>query len=51
VDELIVRWPRSGKSQTFRHVAVDRIVQVTEGRDELVEKRYTAAPAHANGTR
>ncbi len=43
IDELIVRWPRSGRSQTFRNVAADRIVQITEGRDELVEKRYTPA--------
>jgi hypothetical protein len=42
VDELIVRWPRSGLTQTFRDVGADRIVQITEGRDELVEKRYTA---------
>jgi hypothetical protein len=42
VDELIVRWPRSGKAQTFRDVAADRIVQVTEGRDGLIEKHYGA---------
>ena len=43
VDELVVRWPRSGVTQTFRGVAADRIVEVTEGRDELVEKTYTVA--------
>jgi hypothetical protein len=42
VDELTVRWPRSGTTQTFRNVAVDRIVEITEGRDALVEKRYPA---------
>ena len=42
VDELAVRWPRSGIVQRFRHVAGQRIVEVTEGRDALVEKRYGA---------
>lgn len=40
VDELTVRWPRSGIVQTFKNVAGDRIVQVTEGKDELVDKHY-----------
>ena len=44
VDELVVKWPRTGRTQTFRHVAADRIVEVTEGRDALVEKHY-GAPA------
>ena len=43
VDELLVKWPRSGVTQTFHHVAANRIVEVTEGRDELVEKTYTPA--------
>jgi hypothetical protein len=43
VDELIVRWPKSGKTQTFTNVAAGRILQITEGRDELVEKRYVPA--------
>ncbi|MEX2663735.1 MAG: CRTAC1 family protein, partial [Vicinamibacterales bacterium] len=33
VDELTVRWPKSGKTQTFRNVAGDRIIEITEGRD------------------
>ncbi len=47
VDELIVRWPKSGATQTFAKVAGDRIVQITEGKagaDALVEKHYQAAP-------
>jgi hypothetical protein len=48
VDELTVAWPRSGRVQTFRALGpdrLDRIVRVTEGRDELEEVRYpTAAP-------
>ncbi len=40
VDELTVRWPRSGLVQKFQNVAADRIVAVTEGRDQLVEKHY-----------
>jgi len=41
VDEMVVRWPRSGIVQKFPKVAANRIVQVTEGSDALVEKRYT----------
>jgi hypothetical protein len=44
VDELIVRWPKSGRTQTFRNVAANRIVRITEGRDDIVEARY-GAPA------
>ncbi len=40
VDELTVRWPRSGIVQSFKNVAADRIVQVTEGKDELLERHY-----------
>jgi hypothetical protein len=40
VDELTVRWPRSGIKQTFQNVAGNRILQVTEGNDTLVEKHY-----------
>lgn len=47
VDELVVRWPRSATSQTFRAVAADRIIRITEGRDEIVEARYVPAAAGA----
>ncbi|MCP4657428.1 MAG: CRTAC1 family protein, partial [bacterium] len=40
VDELSVRWLRSGIEQRFSRVAANRIVEVTEGRDQLVEKDY-----------
>jgi hypothetical protein len=40
VDELIVRWPRSGLVQRFRNIRANRIVEVTEGSDRLVEKHY-----------
>ena len=43
VDELIVKWPRSGLTQRFRNVAADRIIEITEGGDALVEKRYLAS--------
>jgi len=42
VDELSVRWPRSRTVQTFRNVAANRIVEIAEGRDALVEQRYRA---------
>jgi len=40
IDTLVVKWPRSGIVQTFKNVSADRIVEVAEGRDSLVEKRY-----------
>jgi hypothetical protein len=40
VDTLTVRWPRSGIVQTFHNVAANRIVEITEGRNDLVEKHY-----------
>jgi hypothetical protein len=43
VDELTVRWPRSGIVQTFHNVAANRIVEITEGRQTLVEKHYGTA--------
>lgn len=48
VDELTVTWPRSGRVQTFRDLGpdrLDRIVRLTEGRDELEEVSYATAPA------
>jgi len=44
IDELEVRWPRSGIVQRFEGVPVNRIVEVTEGAEEWVEKSY-APPA------
>jgi hypothetical protein len=41
VDELTVRWPASGTTQTFRDVPAGRIVQITEG-EGLIEKHYEA---------
>jgi len=42
VDEVVVKWPRSGTVQTFNNVAADRIIQITEGKNEIVEKHYQA---------
>jgi hypothetical protein len=39
-DEVIVKWPRSGVEQKFKNVAGNRIVAVTEGKDEILEKQY-----------
>ena len=38
VDEMVVRWPRSGIVQRFENVPVNRLYEIVEGRDELVEK-------------
>ena len=57
VDELVVKWPRSGATQTFRNLPANRIIQITEGVDGVVEKKYgadtakdPAATAPANGS-
>ena len=43
IDEMIVKWPRSGTVQTFKNVAANRIVEITEGVDDLKEKHYAKA--------
>jgi hypothetical protein len=43
VDELVVKWPRSGTVQTFKNVAADRIVEITEGVNRIAEKHYLKA--------
>jgi hypothetical protein len=45
VDELTVRWPRSGIVQRFHHVAANRIVEITEGSEALAEKHYRSVTA------
>jgi hypothetical protein len=40
VDEVTVKWPRSKTVQTFRNVAANRIIEITEGKDQFVEKNY-----------
>lgn len=40
VDELTVKWPASKTVQTFKNVAGNRVIQITEGKDEIVEKNY-----------
>jgi hypothetical protein len=45
VDELTVRWPRSGIVQRFRNVAANRIVEITEGSEALAEKHYRSVTA------
>jgi hypothetical protein len=47
IDELIVRWPASKTEQRFTRVAADRIVEVTEGSDRLLEKKYQQQPIEA----
>ncbi len=51
VDQLEVRWPRSGKVQKFSAVAANRIVEIVEGRQDLVEKHYESLsdPAAQDG--
>ncbi|MEZ5400191.1 MAG: CRTAC1 family protein [Bryobacteraceae bacterium] len=42
VDELTVHWPKTGKTQKFTNLAANRIVEITEGKDTAVEKKYEA---------
>jgi ASPIC and UnbV/FG-GAP-like repeat len=43
VDEMIVRWPRSGITQRFEHVAANRYYEIKEGQTQLVAKPYGAS--------
>ena len=43
VDELTVKWPASGTTQTFRNLAANRIIEITEGSGEVKEKHYVKA--------
>ncbi|MEQ1884821.1 MAG: CRTAC1 family protein [Bryobacteraceae bacterium] len=40
VDEITVKWPKSGTTQTFKNVAADRIIEITEGKNDIVTKNY-----------
>ena len=42
VDELTVRWPRSGIVQRFPNVSANQIVEITEGNPQMVTKHYPA---------
>ena len=51
IEEMTVRWPRSATVQTFRNIAADRILQITEGNDEPVEKHYRSLPQGSSAAR
>jgi hypothetical protein len=40
VDEIIVRWPRSGIEQHFENVAPNKLYEIKENQNELIEKVY-----------
>ena len=40
VDKLIVRWPSSGIVDTFENIPANRIIEITEGVEKIVEKSY-----------
>ena len=47
VSELQISWPATGQTQTFRHVAADQAIIVTEGTDEytlLSQSSNTGSP-------
>jgi len=43
VDEVVVKWPRSGAVQRFKAVPGDRIIAIEEGKDAWVERTYGGA--------
>ncbi|MBT5829225.1 MAG: CRTAC1 family protein [Candidatus Latescibacteria bacterium] len=40
IDELVIRWPRSGIEQRFEGVLPNQFYEITEGQDQLVKKIY-----------
>ena len=40
VDEMMVRWPRSGREQRFTNVAANGYYEIREGQTALVQKPY-----------
>lgn len=42
VSELVVTWPRTGKTQTFRDLRADQSVEITEGADQVKVLRGTS---------
>jgi ASPIC and UnbV/FG-GAP-like repeat len=50
-EELVVRWPASGRVERFEDVAGDRIVALVEGTGRLLEKRYPAPVGREDGRR
>jgi hypothetical protein len=43
VDEMLVRWPRSGIVQRFEQVAANRYYEIQEGQQALMPKPYGAS--------
>lgn len=43
VDKVEIHWPVSRLTQTFNHVKANRILQITEGETDFVEKHYPVA--------
>ena len=46
VDSLVVTWPTSKTTQTFRHLAADQAIEITEGNDayRVVTRKPLAIP-------
>jgi hypothetical protein len=45
---LVITWPTSKTTQTFRHLAADQAVEITEGTDayRVVTRTPLAIPKH-----
>jgi ASPIC and UnbV/FG-GAP-like repeat len=50
VDKLVVRWPASDLTQTFEHIPVNQILEITEGAPQIVTKTYPAIDDGAYAT-
>ncbi|MEQ1727055.1 MAG: CRTAC1 family protein [Vicinamibacterales bacterium] len=47
--QVVVKWPKTGREQTFENVAGDRIIRITEGTDAIVVPQYVAGAVPAQG--
>ena len=41
VDRLEVRWPKSGRTQTFEAIAANQIIEIVEGETGWTRKQYS----------
>jgi len=47
VDRLEVRWPKSGRTQTFEAIAANQIIEIVEGESVWTRKQYAPASSAA----
>ena len=45
VEELAIHWPTSNTTQSFRNVAADQLIEISEGADAFVVRRQRPLPS------